>query len=306
MSAIGILRQLTSGHGQSGLQSPSMVGHFARWFGARCLWKLLFGAGFALVLVPGARAQLSFGSIAVLQSAGDYLVIAADSKNLSAKGVSLLACKVDALDDQLIFASTGYGSYAGVRGKWDAIALARQHYHQLANLPRADMISALAEAYGGDLAARFEPDIKAHSKEGWPQILVTAVFAGFDEKRQRVVIEVNLHQVRRDGGEVAYSTKRLPASDADYAEILGETSIAEEFAAGRTLRSQSWRNQLDFQVQGLGVKERMIAGAEKIIQLTAKYEPSVVGGAVDTVLVSRKAGVKWVHRKPECSKGSGE
>jgi hypothetical protein len=283
-----------------------MVGHFAKWFRVTHLWKLLFGAGFALVLAPGTRAQLSFGSIAVLQSAGDYLVIAADSKNLSAKGVSLHACKVDALDDQLIFAGTGYGSYVGVRGKWDAIALARQHYHKLANLPRADMISALAEAYGADLAAKFEPDIKAYPKEGWPQILVTALFAGFDEKGQRIVIEVKVHQVRRYGGGVTYSTKRLPTSDADYAEILGETSIAEEFAAGRTLRSQSWRNQLDFQVQGLGMNERLIAGAEKIIELTAKYQPSVVGGAVDTVLVSRKTGVKWVHRKPECSTGSGE
>jgi hypothetical protein len=282
-----------------------MAQNLAKWFRAIRPWKVLFVAGFASILAPGARTQLSFGSIAVLQSADDYLVLAADSKNLSARGVSLHRCKIDALDDQLVFANTGYGSYAGVRGKWNAIALARQHYHRLAKAPRHELISALAEAYGSDLAAKLEPDVKAHPEEGWPQTLATAIFAGFDEKRQRVVIEVNVHQVRRNGGGVEYSTRRFPASDAAYAEVMGETSIAEEFAAGRTLRSQSWRNGLNLQVQGLGVKERLIAGAETIVELTARYQPSVVGGAVDTVLVSRKAGVMWVHRKPECARRLG-
>ena len=279
-----------------------MVWSLGRWFRTTRPWKVLFVAGFASILGPAARAQLSFGSIAVLQSADDYLVVAADSKNLSAKGVSLHRCKVDALDEQLVFTSTGYGSYDGVRGKWDAITLAKQHYRQFAKAPRHELISSLAEAYGADLVAKLQPDVKAHPEEGWPQTLVTALFAGFDERRQRVVIEVNVHQVRRAKGGVEYSIRRFPASDAAYAEIMGETSIAEEFAAGRTLRSQSWRNGLDFQVQGLGVKERLIAGAEYMVELTARYQPTVVGGAVDTVLVSRKTGVVWIHHKPECTR----
>lgn len=286
--------------------SLNMSWNLAGWCSTTRSRTVLFVAGFASVLAPCAKGQLSFGSIAVLQSADDYLVVAADSKNLSAKGVSLHCCKVDALDDQLVFAETGYGSYTGVRGKWDAISLARQHYHQFAKTPRHELISALAEAYAADLAAKLEPDVKAHPEERWPQVLATALFAGFDEKRQRVVIEVNVHQVRRDGVGVEYSTRHFPASDAAYAEIMGETSIVEEFAAGRTLRSQSWRNGLDFQVRSLGVKERLIAGAEYVIELTAKYQPSVVGGPVDTVVVSRKAGVVWVHRKPECTRRFGQ
>jgi hypothetical protein len=109
---------------------------------------------------------------------------------------------------------------ADVRGKWDAAAVARQHYHLLANAPRHELISALAETYGADLAAKLEPDVKGHPEEGWPQSLVTAIFAGFDEKRQRVVIEVNIHQLQRDGAgrAVGYSTKRFPASDAAFAQ----------------------------------------------------------------------------------------
>lgn len=278
-----------------------MVWNLTRWFRATHAGKAVLVAGLALIAAPAAWGQLSFGSIAVLQSAEDYLVVSADSKNLSAKGVSLHRCKVDALDDRLVFADTGYASYEGVRGKWDAMALARQHYHQLAKAPRHELIPALAEAYGADLAAKLEPDVKAHPEEGWPRFLATAMFAGFDEKHQRVVIQVNVHQGRREGA-VEYSTRRLPTSDAAYAEVMGDTSIAEEFTAGRTLRSQSWRNGLNFQVQGLGVKERLIAGAEYIVELTARYQPSAVGGAVDTVLVSRKTGVAWIHRKPECTR----
>jgi hypothetical protein len=281
-----------------------MVCNLAKWCRETRPWKVLFVAGFASILAPGAIGQLSFGSIVVLLSADDYLVIAADSLSLSAKGVSLHGCKVDALDGQLVFANTGYAFYAGVRGKWDAVAVARQHYHQLAKAPRHELISSLAEAYGADLAAKLEPDVKAHPEEGWPQILETALFAGFDEKRQRVVIEVKVHQVRRNGtGGVGYSTRRLPASDASYGEVVGETSIADEFAEGRTLRSQSWHNDLDFRVKGLGVKGQLIAGAEMIVELTATYQPSVVGGAIDTVLVSRKTGAEWLHRKPECTEG---
>ena len=283
-----------------------MACNFADWLRAELTWKVLFVVGFISVLANGASCQTSFGSIAVLQSADDYLVVAADSKNLSAKGVSLRKCKIHALDPQLVFANTGYGSYEGVRGKWDAIALARQHYNQFAKAPRHELIPAVAEAYGADVAAKLSPDVSAHSEEGWPQTLVTALFAGFDENRERVVIEVNVHQMRRNGSAVGYSTKRLPASDAVYAEVVGETSIAEEFAAGRTLRAQAWRNGLNFQVQGLGVKDRLIVGAEKIVELTARYQPSLVGGAVDTVLLSRKTGVVWIHRKPECASRRGE
>jgi len=267
--------------------------------------KILFAGTCILTLIQYASGQLSAGSIAVLQSADDYLVVAADSKRLSAQGVSLHSCKVDALDEQLVFANTGYGSYSGVRGKWDAISVARQHYRQLAKAPRHELIPALAETFGRDIAAKLEPDVRGHPEEGWPETLGTAIFAGFDEQHQRVVVEVKIHQVRRSSADVAvgYSTRRLP--DAVFAEVIGETSVAQEFADGRTLRSQSWRNGLDFEVKGLGVKERLVAGAEKMVRLTATYEPSAVGGAIDTVLVSRKTGVEWIHRKPECPKSSG-
>ena len=251
-------------------------------------------------------AQVVDGSIAVLQAGGDYLAIAADSKSFSRKGVSLHRCKIVALDDQLVYAGTGYTSYAGVRGAWDANDIARRHHRLLSKTPRGELIRNLADAYGASLTAKLDPDVRGHPEEGWPWLLTAALFAGFDENRQRVVIEVVVHQKQGDGGArgVEYSTKSFPAGDATFAEVIGETATAQEFAAGRTGRAQAWRNGLNLEVTGFGLKERLVAGAETVVDLTAKYQPDLVGGSIDTLLVSRGAGVKWIHRKPECVSSS--
>jgi hypothetical protein len=260
--------------------------------------KLLLVSAIALTTPMTLRAQLSTGSIVVVESAGDYLVIAADSKELSAKGVSLQHCKIIVLGSGLVYANTGYTSKASVHGSWDAADIAKQHFHLLSKTPRHELIQKLAEAYGRDVAARFEPDIMGHPEEGWPQKLATALFAGFDENRRRFLMEVSIHRTPLG---VGYSTKTLPTDDAPFTEVMGETSIAQEFAEGRTLRSKYWNNSLTSQVAGLAIRERIVTGAEKIVELTAKYQPGLVGGPIDTVVISRNTGIEWVHRKPNCA-----
>jgi len=154
--------------------------------------KILLLSAIALVTPITLKGQLSTGSIVVVQSAGDYLVIAADSKNLSAKGASLQRCKITALDSRLVYANTGYTSKASVHGGWDATDIAKQHFRALAKTPRHELVPKLAEAYGADVAARLEPDVVRHPEEGWPQLLTTTIFAGFDEGHRRVGIEVSM------------------------------------------------------------------------------------------------------------------
>ena len=113
--------------------------------------KILLVSATALLMPLTLSGQLVTGSIAVLQSADDYLVIAADSKGLSRKGISLHRCKVVALDNHLVYTATGYNSYEGVRGTWDASDIAKQHYKLLAKTPRHELIPKLAEAYGASL-----------------------------------------------------------------------------------------------------------------------------------------------------------
>lgn len=264
--------------------------------------KILLVSAIALTTPMTLSGQLNTGSIIVVESAGDYLVIAADSKNLSAKGVSLQRCKIIALDSRLVYANTGYTSKASLHGGWDATDIAKRHFRVLTKAPRHEFIRKLAEAYGADVAARLEPDIMGHPEEGWPQKLATAIFAGFDEDHRRALIEVSIH---RTPVGVGYSTKSLPTDDAPFTNVMGETTIAQEFAEGRTLRSQYWKNSLASQVAGLAIRERLVAGAEKLVELTAKYQPGLVGGPIDTVVISRSTGVEWVQRKSECATPTG-
>jgi hypothetical protein len=106
--------------------------------------------------------------------------------------------------------------------------------------------------------------------------------------------------VHRTPTGVGYSTKAFPAIDDVYHVAIGEANIAQEFADGKTSRSQSWENNLRFQMTGLGIREKLITAAEKMVELTEKYQPSMVGGPIDTVVVSRTSGVEWIRRKPEC------
>ena len=277
----------------------SRAAAFFRWL---CLVSLLY-------LPPALSAQLATGSIVVLESSGDYMAIAADSKSVSIKGTSLHRCKLVALDDGLVYAATGYtsnfgGPKFGNRQPWDASDIARQNYHLLAKSSRHELILKLAEAYGASIAAKLNSDVTTHPEEGWPWSLTTALFAGFDEKHQRVVVEVTVHQGIGAGQKVGYSTKVFPGTDQRYAEVVGETSIAQEYAAGSTPRSQAWREGMADRTAGFSLKELLISDVENVTELTSKFVPTLVGGPVDSILLSRKvgeAGVTWVHRKLECS-----
>src|SRR5260370_25417632 len=93
--------------------------------------KLLLVAATILFMPMASSGDLVTGSLVVLNSADDYIAIAADSKGLSQKGASYDRCKIVALDDWLVYAATGYTSRADgsqIGGTGDASALAKQKY----------------------------------------------------------------------------------------------------------------------------------------------------------------------------------
>jgi hypothetical protein len=266
--------------------------------------KLVLVAATLLLMPMAPSGHLVTGSLVVLNSSDDYIAIAADGKGVSQKGASYDRCKIVALDNRLIYTATGYTSRADgsqIGGTWVASALAKQMYRSLAKNPRHELIPKLAEALGASLASRLNQSVEAHPQEAWPPVLVTALFAGFDENGKRIIIQVDA--MRTDERHVGYTARLVP--DDVHAVLSGETAVAEEYTAGRTTRSQSWQKSMAFENAGLGVREQLIHGAEKIVTLTEQYDPTLVGGPIDTVVISREAGVIWIHRKPECAKGFG-
>lgn len=271
----------------------------ARFVSIRVAWCLLL----TVLAGPMAVAQLVRGSIAVLQSGGDDIVIAADSKGFSRAGISLHRCKIFVLDDKLVAAATGYTSRNYPGSSWEASEIAMQEYRSLAKMPRHELIPKLAEAFGANLATRLGSSVEAHPREGWPSLMAGVLFAGFDENRQRVIIEVTVKKKTINGVDrgAEYTTRTFPAGDSVFAEVVGETAVAEEFVAGTTQRSQAWRSGMALKTSGLDTQNRLVVGAEEIVELTERYTPQLVGGPIDVVLLNRKSGMKWIRRKPGCS-----
>jgi hypothetical protein len=267
----------------------------------------------SLALPSTLRAQYVSGSVVVLEDGGDYIVIAADSLRLGPGPgqVSHAACKIVKLNDQIVFAASGLTGRPGIAktpgsDTWNVKDIARQEYTALRKKRVDQLIQKLAAGYGQRLSdlinhdLRLEPDgplmtyLSEHGGGG------AALFAGFDEQHQRVIVEVTVGIQGPGARGVGYTTKLRPNDDAGGTEVLGDTAIAQELAAGRTQRAQEWRSAMLLQPPGLSLKDKLLVGAESVAEWTAKYDPDHVGGPIDVILVTRKRAVTWVRRKPEC------
>ena len=258
-------------------------------------------------------APCAQGSVAVLQAGGDYIVVAADSLRVGPRPgqVSYQACKILALGNQMVYAAVGisskqYAAGALLPSNWETSDIAKREYDYFARKHEGRLIENVAVGYGNSLAAKINHDLKMDGQGRvraflWSnQGVGRALFAGFDEKHQRVILEVNVALSSASAGEVTVTTTAHPGNDNAVAQVIGDTSVAEEYAAGRTERSRGWRSALELENSGLGLKEQLIVATARIAELTAKNNPRLVGGPIDEVLVMRKAGVTWVRRKAAC------
>jgi hypothetical protein len=270
----------------------------------------------SLLLPSSLWAQYVSGTVVVLEDGGDYIVIAADSLRLGpgAGQASHAACKIVKLSDQLVFATSGISGRPGVAktprsGTWDVYDIARQEYAVLADKHTDHLIQKLAAGYGERLAGRINEDLKMEPEGPLRSYLTkhgdegagAAVFAGFDEQHRRVIVEVRVG-IQVPGDRVmGYAAKLLPGGDDTMeAEVVGDTTIAGELAAGRTERSRGWRSTISLRSTGLGLRDRLLFEAQYVAELTAQYDPDQAGGPTDVILVTRNQGVTWVRRKPTC------
>jgi len=232
-----------------------------------------------------------------MQAKGDYIVMAADSLLIGVSQVS--TCKVEVLGNQIVFAMAGVsGSDAAPQRAWDSLNLAKQEYAILARHPDDNLIEKLAIAFGKRYAEKINrsmlgpgviPYLTPHGGNAGE-----AIFAGFNRKHQRVIVEVeagvsSTTRIISSGNEVKLET-----------QVLGYSDIAKEYATNETERSKGWLNSLKRESNGMELKDRMTLQAERVIELTAKYHPDGVGGPTDEVLVTRNHGVRWTRRNAEC------
>lgn len=266
----------------------------------------------SLALPSTLWAQYVRGTVVVLEEGGDYIAIAADSLRLGPGPgeVSHSACKIVVLSDQLVFVASGLSGRPAIAKSpgsrpWNVDDIARQEYGALGKKRTNQWIQKVAAAYGERLSGQINQDLELAPNAPLVDYLTNqggggaAVFAGFDEKHQRVVVEVSV-SVRGPSSRVGYTTKLLPGDSTEGTEVLGNTAIAQELAAGRTERAREWRSAMLLQPPGQSLKDRLLVAAESVAEWTAKYDPDHVGLPIDVILVTRKRGVTWVRRKPAC------
>jgi len=266
----------------------------------------------SLALPSVLWAQYVHGTVVVLEDGGDYIAIAADSLRLGPGPgeVSHSACKIVVLSDELVFVASGLSGRPAIAKTpgsrpWNVDDIARQAFTALAKKRTDQWIQKVAAAYGERLSSQINQDLQLAPNAPLVDYLANqggggaAVFAGFDEKHQRVVVEVSV-RLQGPRSRVGYITKLLPGDDTDGTEVLGDTAIAQELAAGRTERAREWRSAMLLQPPGQSLKDRLLVGAQSVAEWTAKYDPDHVGLPIDVILVTRKGGVTWVHRKSAC------
>jgi hypothetical protein len=203
--------------------------------------------------------------------------------------------------DQIVFGFAGIsGNSIPRKRSWDAFSIARKEYSILAKRPSDDLIQKLAAAYGKRYAEKIsegmnDPKLLAYLLERKGEA-GQAIFAGFNRKGQRVIVEVV--------AGTRFTTRLIPGDNTVATDVLGENGIAEEYAAQETQRSKDWLDSLVLKSKGMDLQDRLILQAEAIVGLTAKYHPDRVAEPTDAVLVTRNRGVKWIDRKAECESPS--
>jgi len=265
--------------------------------------RLPLWAGVLLILL-GWQAQIVHGTVASLQAQGDYIAVAADSLTV---GSSRTTCKIAVLGDQIVFAASGIAGNKGDKDtSWNVFDLARQEY----SAPRISderVIRKVAEDYGRRIADKLNQELKSDHGHDLLTYLLSgngiagqAIFAGFDQKHQRDLVEVDVGIRSREKPVIETSIRILAEDGTPANDVIGAFRISEEYKLQQSERSRVWRHRLKVRSRKLQLKDRLALEAETIVALTTRYNPEYAQPPIDIVLISRGGGATWIHRKNEC------
>ena len=255
------------------------------------------------------------GTLIVLNTSQDEIVVAADSRSYSVVAQFDNRCKITALGNQLIFAAsgnTGYGPNDGRPLEWDSHTIARAVFLRLSRETATQpMPIGFAEAWGNEVKNKFQGDIERDGLEGVlfgaeGDTLTSAVFAGFDGDAPLIVTASITYSISAKGhADVAFAITdvfRRPK-----AVFMGRQDIADELFTGKTPRSLQWRQ--DLAMMRTPGDDPIALPALEALRFSIEHYPLVniggkmlppIGGPIDAVRLSRANGIEWIQRKDNC------
>lgn len=273
---------------------------------------------FVVSAIACANAQIESGTVVIIGYSKQKVVVAADSRESNDQGAYLdEACKIAALNSKFIF--TAAGRAKSIRQEtilWDATREARAALaatERIAGEKPGDFQDRIAARWGILLAKNIGEHIQADEARSLTddEILVNGLLIGIDEV-QRIHIS---HEIMR-----ARIIEAVPKIVIDPVKVvnmpdtitfsgLSEDDIFAEFQAGKSDRSGKWQHQIPAYAKQHGIKDRDMAKAMLLVDLTGTYgkervpkNPAIhlVGGKIDAVELTISSGIQWIQRKSQC------
>jgi hypothetical protein len=262
-----------------------------------------------------AFAQVSSGTIIVINRTKDKVVVAADSRGVNDNGASPnnAYCKVSAFSHQFVFIAVGHASYAkapiDLIESWDNAELARDTIHAV---PKKDDIAAylidLATYWGNTVGQHWDSLCKLNRPrceklvETSNGILTDGIFIGPKTLLSGATVSFDSGSFFNS---VGYTTRTKlsqcwPCGQEAGKEICvagSHPDIAANICAKRHRRD---RIRTLAQLRNVDRDTRLPV---QIVESTiAAYDKSAgdVGGPVDIISITTSGSIHWIKRKENC------
>ena len=264
----------------------------------------------SFVFVSPAFSQIKHGTIGVIYSSQDKIVMAADSRSSLPDRKDLppedSTCKLAALDGDVIFLSSGGTEYRPFSSidlvqRWTNNEEARIAYQKKVDtdLTAKGHIKQIAEQWGGSIESKFRflysvhPEIVIAAAREEKGILTTGVFGGFDSSGKLVLYRTVIPFLE-SAGSISHSTTDETCDSCYHA--LGIIDIFNEFRNMETERAKM--EAKEWKPEGTDPE---VAETMHLVNLTIRYhDGNDVGGAVDAIEISRDGSLRWIARKLNC------
>jgi hypothetical protein len=270
----------------------------------------------ALCFVPSATSQPVHGTIGVVYYTRDKIVVAAESRLVGGVGSTIAptddACKVAAVNGELVFVSSGMTRHVGDSrlSGWDNNDMIHEAYHRIKSKnPQAQGdLRGVAKEWSDSVADKFNADARLHpglfpwltSQMSAGEAFTIGYLGGRDETGNLslflIAVIPNASRTLAEGVAQSVGACR----DHDFCSVGGAVDTVAEFGNASSERARKewadWKPP-----KGTPRSDYDALKTIRILELAVLYHAGHdAGGPIDAVQLNRDGAIHWYARKPNC------
>lgn len=276
------------------------------------VWKVLL---VITVLAGGASAaQVGSGTIVILDSTKDKLVVAADSRlTFDDRPPEDTQCKIQVFGHRIVFTEMGAIAYTNSGTGWFNPLLARRAVREMGSLEKdpdteikdiasiwANSLAALWQsAYRRDREAVTRAIANSHNGPITGGVFAEARNGSIHWRFVAVAVLPNMDPpIRSITGEVHDC---WPCGEGEKVCALARPEIPAEFCTQSSPRSKEEAAHWKPSPELAGKVSRETLHAIRLVDDTIAFDPHPgLGGKVDALELHSDGSINWVQRKPNC------